>query len=133
MNNTHDHPHHSNIIVGDLLLHSESKTIVIQVVTPSSPAPSPLPNEKPAIRRLLPSATGTNGSQSIVSCDLKNSQPIKGTNDRPKSSSAKKLMRMHKAGLQMVKEFKSKVKTSNQAETNSVITHTGTESDRTYF
>jgi len=115
--NGNDHQHHQHVVVmGDILLHSESKITIIQVIIQSLSTTSSLTVDKPIIHRLSPNSSGINGLQTIVPCELKNTPPVKEMNERIKSSSSKKLMRMHKAGLALVKELKSKVKTSNYTE-----------------
>ncbi|CAF3242683.1 unnamed protein product [Rotaria socialis] len=135
MNNSHDHPHihHQNIVIGDIFLHLETKPIIIQVVIQSPLATSPLTLDKPVVHRLSPNSSGQTGSQGIISCDLKNSVPIKATHERTKSSSTKKLMRVHKASLALVKELKSKVSSSNQSELKSITTNANVNAEHTYF
>ncbi|CAF0847552.1 unnamed protein product [Rotaria sp. Silwood1] len=136
MNSNHDHDHHQNIIIGDIVLHSELKPTIIPVVTHSIPSTkSPSTVDKPVIRRLSPNSSGTSASQTIVSCDLKNSLPVKGTQEQIKTSSLpkKKLMSMHKAGVAFVKEWKSKVKNPTHPELKSFTTSTNIENEQTYF
>ncbi|CAF1519539.1 unnamed protein product [Rotaria magnacalcarata] len=135
MNNSHDHPHihHQNVVIGDIFLHLEAKPIIIQVVIQSPLATSPLALDKPVVHRLSTNSSGKTGSQGIVSCDLKNSLPIKGIRERTKSSSTKKLMRVHKASLTLVKELKSKVSGSNQTELKSIVANANVNTEHTYF
>ncbi len=126
--------HHHQIIIGDVLLHSETKITAIPVVIQSiSLISSVIPN-KPIIHRLSPNSSGTNGSQTIIPCDLKNNIPVKVSHARTKTSpSSKKLLRMHKAGLAFVKEFKSKVITPNDTEPKALTTTTIDDNERTHL
>ncbi|CAF0804412.1 unnamed protein product [Rotaria sordida] len=133
MNNTHDH-HPQNIIIGDILLHLESKPTIIQVVTHTIlSTASSLIVDKPIIRRLSPNSSGTSTSQTIISCDLKNNLPIKSTHERIKTSSKKKLMRVPKASMALVKEWKSKVTNPTHPELKSYTTNTNIDNEHTYF
>ena len=110
------HHHHQQIVIGDLLLHSETKIVVIQVLIQSSTSIPPTNFNAPIIHRLLPAnSSGTNNSSStIISCDLKNTSPVNSSHSRSKTlSSSKKLRRMRKAGLALVKELKTKVVAPN--------------------
>jgi hypothetical protein len=119
-NDGNDHQHQHSIVMGDILLHSESKIIVVQVVIQSLSTTSSSTLNKPTIHRLSPNSSGTNTLQTIVPCDLKNNPPIKINHERTKTSSSKKIIRMHKAGLALVKELKSKVITPNQTEQKTI-------------
>jgi hypothetical protein len=124
-----DEHRHQHIVIGDILLHSELNITIIQVVIHSLSVTSPLTVDKPIIHRLSANSSGTNG----FPCDLKNTSPDKVTPERIKKSlsSRKKLIRMHKAGLALVKEFKSKVVTSNHNDSKSV--NMNTDNERTDF
>lgn len=127
-NDSHNHQQH--VVVGDILLHTEEKIIPIQVFSQLLSATSSLTPDKQIIQRLLPNSSKTNTSQTTVSCDLKNTTSIKPTSEPIKnSSSSKKILRIHKAGLALVKEFKSKVIISNQTEQKSITADT----ERTYL
>jgi len=116
-NDGNDHQPHHPIVIGDILLHSESKISIIQVVIQSLTITSSSTLDKPTIHRLSSNSSGTNGVQTTVPCDLKNISTDKLNSERTKtSSSTKKLMRMHKAGLALVKELKSKVIITNHNE-----------------
>ncbi|UJR23250.1 hypothetical protein I4U23_026270 [Adineta vaga] len=122
------------LILGDILLHCESKLVTIQVVTQTSRTTSPLTYEKPIIHRLSANSTGTNNSQTLVPCDLKNALPIKVTSERTKSTlSTKKLVRMQKAGVALVKEFKSKVVNGNHSESKAITVHEDSNREQTKF
>jgi hypothetical protein len=113
-----DHQHHHQIVIGDVLIHSETKITVIPVIIQSvSPVSSVILN-KPIIHRLSQNSSGTNGPQTIIPCDLKNTIPVKVS--QPQIKTSKKLLRMHKAGLALVKEFKSKVISPNDTEPKSL-------------
>jgi hypothetical protein len=125
--------HRQNVVIGDILLHSESKITIIQVIIQSLSTIPSSTHDKPLIRRLSPNSSGTIGSQTLVPCDLKNTTVIKVTHERTKTSSSKKIIRMHKAGLALVKELKSKVGTSSKTTTKSLTANTDAESERTHF
>jgi hypothetical protein len=129
-NDGSDHQHHHQINIGDILLHSESKITIIQVVSQST---SSLTFDKPIIRRLSPNSSGTNGVQTIVPCDVKNIPPLKDSHERLKTSSTKKFMRMQKAGLALVKELKSKVITPNHSEQKPFTIITADDNERTHL
>ncbi|CAF2413377.1 unnamed protein product [Rotaria sp. Silwood2] len=135
LNNNHDHHHYQNIVIGDIVLHSELKPTIIPVVIHSIlSTTSSVTIDKSIIRRLSPNSSGTSASQTIVSCDLKNSLPVKDTHERIKlSSSKKKLMNMHKVSMAFVKEFKSKVKSPTHPELKSFTTNTNIDNEQTYF
>lgn len=134
-NKSIDPRQHQSIVIGDILLHSESKTSVIQVLENSRPTTPSLIPEKPIINRISPNSSGTTGVNTIVACDLKNTAPVKEINERIKSSSSskKKLMNVHKASMAFVKELKSKVSSSNHVELKSYTTNTNSEGQKTYF
>ena len=121
-----DLPHHHHIVIGDILLHSESKILTIPVIINLLSPTSSSTIAKPIIRRLTPNSSGTNGSQTIIPSDLKNTASVKVNSERRRTSlsSKKKFLRMHKAGLALVKEFKSKVISLNHNDLKSVNTNT---------
>jgi len=107
----------NQIIIGDILLYSESKIVTIPITIESNSS-GITKNQQPPIHRL--SSNANTNAQALVPCDLKNTSPTNRTNERIKSSalSSKKLLRMPKAGLALAKEFKSKVVTSRMHTTN---------------
>lgn len=125
---------HQQVIIGDILLHSGSKITTIQVVIHSLPTTTPsLTLDKSIIHRPSQTPSGANGSQTIVPCDLTNTPPKKETQERTKSLSSKKLMRMQKAGVALVKELKSKVVASNQTESKTTTVYTNNNDEGTQF
>ncbi|CAF1251070.1 unnamed protein product [Adineta steineri] len=138
INDDGDHNHHQqqqqHVVIGDILLHSDSKTAIIQVVIHSLKTSSSLTSDKPIIQRQSANSSGINNSQAIVSCDLKNTPPIKVTEEQVKSRSSKKLVRIQKAGMALVKDFKSKVIHTNQSEPKTTNTkNTNSDTEQTYF
>jgi len=98
-NDGNDHQPHHPIVIGDILLHSESKISIIQVVIQSLTTTPSSTLDKPIIHRLSSNSSGTNGLQTIVPCDLKNISSGKLNHEQIKtsssSSSSKKIMRIH--------------------------------------
>ncbi len=131
-NDGSEHQHHHQIIIGDILIHSETKITLIPVVIQSISSISSIIPNKPIIHRLSPpNSSGTNGSQTIIPCDLKNTVPVKVSQPRTKSS--KKFLRIPKAGLVLVKEFKSKVISPNDTEPKALTTNTTDDNERTHL
>ena len=126
---------HAHVVIGDILLHSKSKLTIIRVVTPSLPSSTlSAVCDKPIIHRLSANSSGTNAPQTLVPCDLKNTPPVKADPERVKSSSSsKKLMRMQKAGLALVKEFRTKVINGNHPEPKASKAHTEFDHQQTQF
>ncbi len=117
------------IVIGDILLHSETKLIPIQVQLLIAISPQTI--EKPNIPRLLPSSCEITNNQTKILCDLKNPTIVKLTHER--ILSAKKLMRIHKVGWALMKELKSKVITINNIESEISTENMDLNSEKTNF
>lgn len=116
----HHYHQQQQIIIGDLLLHSETKIVVIPVSIQSSPSILSTKSNSSIIHRSLPSSSGTNQSTTMISCDLRNTSPVKSSHSQSKTFPTKKLRRMRKAGLAIVKELKTKVITPNYTSSRTV-------------
>jgi hypothetical protein len=98
---------HHQMVIGDILLHSETKSAPIQVIIQSlTDVPSLIP-DKTIILRALPKSSDIVNNQTKVPCDLKN--PIKVKLTREHTFSSKKIMLIHETGSTLVKKLKSKV------------------------
>ncbi len=133
MNDVSDH-HDHQVVVGDILLHFEPRITIIQVVAQLLSPTSSSTLNKPVIHRPSGNSSKMNGSQTIIPCDLKNTPSAKPSHERIKSSSSsKRMLRMHKAGLALVKELKHKVINSNHAEQKTLTVNTTDDHERTHL
>lgn len=126
--------------IGDLLIHSEKKVIVLPVIlqslaekVPSSSSPV-VPNDQPIIHRLAPKHPSVSGIATTAGADLKNNYSVKPANERTtKTFSTKNVLRVHKAGWALVKEIKSKVLTAKLSDENFYSVAQDDSSERTHF
>ena len=134
INNSNDQHHHQGIVVGDIILHLESKPVILQVIIQSQPTAPSVALDTPNVYRLPLNSSGISSLQTVVPCDLKNDLPAKVNRERTKMSlSAKTLMNVQKAGWAMVKELKSKVASSNHSEHKTLNAVINTDSETTNF
>jgi hypothetical protein len=110
-----DYQYH-HIVIGDVLLHSEIKSVPIQIIieplliTPSQTL------DKSDIPRFIPSRSEVINNQTGILCDLKNPTVVKLNHEQTLPST--KVIHIYKAGWTFVKELKSKISTLNTNSNN---------------
>jgi hypothetical protein len=120
------------VIVGDILLHSESKLIPIQVISQSLVRKSSQILETMNIPRVMFNPSELKENQTRILCDLKNSTTT--LLKRERTLSTRKFVRLHQVGWTFVKDLKSKVMAINNNTPSNVSTvNPSTNNKQTLF
>jgi hypothetical protein len=120
-----------SIVIGDILLHSERKSISIQVISQSFVRKSSQIMETTNIPRVMLNSSELRKDQTGILCDLKNSTTVPLKQERILST--RTFVRLHQAGWAFIKEIKSKVMAINSKPSKVCSLNTNTNNKQTHF
>lgn len=124
--------------IGDMLIHSEKKILVLPVFlhlsTENVSSSTSITTDQPIIHRLPANHSPVNHLSIKSRRDLKNNLTTNSSNERTtKAFTTKHVLRVHKAGWALIKELKTKVLTRKLSDENFYVVARDDSSERTHF